>query len=229
MVAKRPEDRVQTMDEVVRTLEAMFAEKPAVKTAEIAPPSRRNRNVLIGAAAAGFLFVMLGVWVIVKDKFGNEIGRMQIPDGGKAEVANDGSATPQKASVPASATSGMASTGIPAATSVGASPFDSLRRENIDPYELEIAGGGKSANAPPQLVGIFGDSRLAMGDKILGMAMFPDDKTIATLASTNYQSYLSLWDRDSGRRITRGCFPITGRASRSVATVPSWPVLGSRL
>ena len=113
------EDRVQTMDEVVRTLEAMFAEKPATKTSESTPPARRNRNVLIGQAAAGFLFVMLGVWVIVKDKFGNEVGRMQVPDGGKAEVANDGSATPQKENVIAPAIDPRANaTGSP----VGAVP-----------------------------------------------------------------------------------------------------------
>jgi serine/threonine protein kinase/Leucine-rich repeat (LRR) protein len=105
MVAKTPEYRVQTMDEVVHTLEPMIAETPKTEIAASTPPSRRHRKLLVGAAAAGFLFAMLGIWVIVKDKWGRETGRIEIPDGGKMEVANDGSVTPHKVGVATPASS----------------------------------------------------------------------------------------------------------------------------
>jgi formylglycine-generating enzyme required for sulfatase activity/tRNA A-37 threonylcarbamoyl transferase component Bud32 len=47
------------------------------------PP--RNRW-LVAAAAGGALALLLGIWVIVRDKDGNEVGRMRVPEGGKVEV-----------------------------------------------------------------------------------------------------------------------------------------------
>ncbi len=46
------------------------------------PPSRK----LLAAGAAGFLFVCWAVWVIVRDKDGNEVGRMKVPGSGSAIV-----------------------------------------------------------------------------------------------------------------------------------------------
>ncbi len=45
---------------------------------------------LIAAGAAGSLLVLLlGIWVIVHDKEGKEVGRVELPTGGKVEMAND--------------------------------------------------------------------------------------------------------------------------------------------
>jgi serine/threonine protein kinase/formylglycine-generating enzyme required for sulfatase activity len=42
--------------------------------------------VMIAGGAAGFLFLALGIWLIVRGKDGDEIARVKIPDGGSATV-----------------------------------------------------------------------------------------------------------------------------------------------
>jgi formylglycine-generating enzyme required for sulfatase activity/serine/threonine protein kinase len=42
--------------------------------------------VLIAAGGAAFLFLALGIWLIVRNKDGDEIARVQVPDGGTATV-----------------------------------------------------------------------------------------------------------------------------------------------
>jgi formylglycine-generating enzyme required for sulfatase activity len=50
----------------------------------------RRRRVLIAlAAAAAAIPLLLGVWVIVRDKPGNEVGRFKVPDGGSASIVDD--------------------------------------------------------------------------------------------------------------------------------------------
>ena len=57
---------------------------------------------LIAAGAAGALLLMLlGVWVIIRDKDGNEVARVKVPDGGTVTVQNN---TPAKAATPPTAT-----------------------------------------------------------------------------------------------------------------------------
>lgn len=56
------------------------------KSSEGKQPPWKNTNVLIGAGAAGFLFLLLGVWVIIRDKVGNEVAKVKVPDGGSVKV-----------------------------------------------------------------------------------------------------------------------------------------------
>jgi serine/threonine protein kinase/formylglycine-generating enzyme required for sulfatase activity len=67
---------------------------------EVRPGNRRNRKaagggkkpplVLIAAGGAGALLVLvLAVWIIVRDKDGKEIGRVEVPPGSKMEIATD--------------------------------------------------------------------------------------------------------------------------------------------
>ncbi len=42
--------------------------------------------VIVAGGAAGFLFLMLGIWLIVRDRGGKEVARVKIPDGGTATV-----------------------------------------------------------------------------------------------------------------------------------------------
>ncbi|MBS0211489.1 MAG: protein kinase [Planctomycetes bacterium] len=49
----------------------------------------KNRGLLIGAGAAGFLCLALGVWFIFKDKSGKEVARVELPAGGSVEVKTD--------------------------------------------------------------------------------------------------------------------------------------------
>ena len=45
------------------------------------PPWWQDWRVLAAAGAAGFLLLLLGVWVIIRDKDGQEIARIQVPEG----------------------------------------------------------------------------------------------------------------------------------------------------
>jgi serine/threonine protein kinase/Leucine-rich repeat (LRR) protein len=123
MVAKKIEDRYQSMTEVVTALEqcssgqSTFVSGPPSRTVNLdnsaltflkdipaqttfqakatkkpAKPaadeggSKNKKPLLIGAAAAGFLAVLLGVIVIIKNQKGEEIGRIELPPGQTAEV-----------------------------------------------------------------------------------------------------------------------------------------------
>lgn len=93
------------------------------------------------------------------------------------------------------------------------SPFDALRREDIDPNELAVAGGGDPDKAPKELVGIFGDSRwlTGVGDKPWHVAYSPDGKTIASSGSVD----TILWDVQTGwpRLRLAGDTRLTGAAA----------------
>ena len=72
---------------------------------------------LIAAGAAGFLLLLLGVWVIFRDKDGNEVARVAVPEGGTATVqtAGPGSAVgvPPSGGIKNPAISGPAKAGTP--------------------------------------------------------------------------------------------------------------------
>ena len=56
------------------------------------PPWWQDRKKQVAAGAGGLLLVLLGVWVIVRDKGGREVARVAVPEGGSAtvETATDG-------------------------------------------------------------------------------------------------------------------------------------------
>ncbi len=113
MVAKQPQDR-PSMAQLVTELEALeqgeptrsftldpividhnaAGRRPVADSAITAKPNaagNRGKKPFvkwIAAAAAGFVFIALGVWVIIRDKDNNEIGRMQVPEGGSALVTD---------------------------------------------------------------------------------------------------------------------------------------------
>ena len=48
-------------------------------------PPWKNPLVLGGAGAAGLLLVLLGVWVIVRDKDGKEVAKVEVPEGARSK------------------------------------------------------------------------------------------------------------------------------------------------
>jgi formylglycine-generating enzyme required for sulfatase activity/serine/threonine protein kinase len=63
--------------------------KPSPAAAKPMAGGKRGKKppvTLIAAGAAGFLFLLLGVWVIIRDKDGQEVARVKVPEGGTATV-----------------------------------------------------------------------------------------------------------------------------------------------
>jgi serine/threonine protein kinase len=64
------------------------------------PPRKRGPGLLIAAAAGGCL-LCLGIWLVVRDKAGNETARMQVPEGGNVELQQATAAPAPTSVIPA--------------------------------------------------------------------------------------------------------------------------------
>ncbi len=93
--------------------------------------------------------------------------------------------------------------GLKETTQPAASPFDQLRREDIDPYELAVAGMGDPPKAPPELVAIYGNSRLAHWSKPRQMEFDATGEIVVSRGSCT-----RVWERETGRQLA--CWPSSG-------------------
>ena len=82
--------------------------------------------------------------------------------------------------------------------------FDTLKRADIPPYELAIAGNGDPVQAPKELVAIFGDSRLKHWAGVSSVAFTPDGKTMVSTGSDNA---VRIWDTETGKQRLLLAFP----------------------
>jgi WD40 repeat protein/serine/threonine protein kinase len=80
----------------------------------------------------------------------------------------------------------------------GLCPADALRRDQIPPYELKVAGKGNPQHAPPELVAILGNSRMQHWNIVTAVAFSPDRKTLAT---GSCDRTAKIWDIASGDQL----------------------------
>ncbi len=169
MVAKKIEDRYQTMSEVIADLECcqggLSSSTATVKTSgssgteesemtvalgsrrmqaipaveayeepERKGPPHKNIKLLAGAGAAGFLLLLLGVIVIFRNQKGQEVGRMELPDGTSVEVQTSAKVDPAKVVAgqpnqppPPSPAMALSVPAIDAAPPLAKAPFDAAQ------------------------------------------------------------------------------------------------------
>lgn len=72
----------------------------APKKTAAAPPRRKSNGLLTAAAGAGAILVALGLWLIVRDKEGNEQARVLVADGGSIALEPDAKPRPTASTVP---------------------------------------------------------------------------------------------------------------------------------
>lgn len=75
-------------------------------------------------------------------------------------------------------------------------PVDALKREDIDPAQLQIAGRGDSRQAPEELVAVFGEGRLVAWQAATAISFSPRGDLIATGGGN---AAITLWETGTGR------------------------------
>ncbi len=78
------------------------------------------------------------------------------------------------------------------------SPADKLDRSQIPEHELLAAGGGNVRQAPPELMWVFGDSRLKHDSRAQSVAFSPTNSLVAVGTE---RGTIDLWDSQNGKLI----------------------------
>lgn len=180
MVAKTPADRYGTMSEVIADLEPFCGWLPhsssattksgiGVATAPVARPAAarsrwRDWRILTATGAGGVLLVLLGIWLIVRDKEGNEVARVRVPEGGSVIQEPDRPAAQPPATTAESGPAAVKAAPLPpwnlpsGAPPPAVAPFDAAQAKKHQaawaeflgvPVEFENSIGMKFMLVPP--------------------------------------------------------------------------------
>jgi serine/threonine protein kinase/WD40 repeat protein len=185
--AKRPASAREVESRLAVDEAARFGPPPATKRAA----SSTKRRLLV---AAGLLFLLGGgallqqIIIRIYDKDGKQVGQATVPEHGSFSATSAKPPPKEPDTRPAGPEIGA---GRPATA------FDALRREDIPPYELKVAGGGDPKQAPPELAAVFGDSRFWHPGGIGCLAFTPDGKTIIS-GGAGPQGSVRFWDPETG-------------------------------
>ncbi|MFN0017291.1 MAG: protein kinase domain-containing protein [Pirellulaceae bacterium] len=205
--ASTPQSRPSFQDGQEPTLPTLKAVSPKVITPAPRPlPARLGKTAYIPAYIAAAIALLLlagggiyyGITILIKNKEGKVIGKLELEEGTKAEIQQDG-----KTIATVNPPDTDPSSKLPAAGKSGTSPvapnsiFDALRREDIPAYELAVAGDGNPAKAPAEIVAILGDSRMRHSHTVNAVAFLGEDK----LASASHDGTVKVWNTTSGEQL----------------------------
>jgi WD40 repeat protein/serine/threonine protein kinase len=187
LLAKKPEERPRTAQEVAEELETLAEDhttvlaspakiasgvrgRPVVRavrgTADPKPSANRARVALTVAAGLVLLICLAGGWFLFRGT----------PTSSSERAETKTVAQPRQVE----------------------GPLARLQRKDIPPYELAVAGGGDGGKAPRELVAILGDSRLMHWSGVSAVAFSPDGRQ---LVSADNGGTVKVWDAATGKEI----------------------------
>jgi WD40 repeat protein len=185
--AKDPAQRFQTAAEVAELLGRHLAHlqqpslAPPPATVQFPAPVRARRRPVLAATAAVLVAVgALTTYLAL---------RPTRPGGSKEEE-------PAKPFAPRCPLTAEELARLP-------SPLDDHKREDIPRSLLALAGGGDSAQAPPELVAVLGDLRLRHEGLVVAACFCDKDRTLLTVGQDNRARF---WDVGTGN--LRRQFPV---------------------
>jgi len=154
LLAKQAGERPASARQVSELLRIAATAKPVKPCRSSRPPSSRRYVI---AAAAGFLVLLTAVWIIIRDKDGNELARIKTPDGSTVTTQNDPVPKPVMGKTPVPMPAAVATSSIPQPnlTSTPANTTPSTKPAEIGEVAIDLPPWTLAKDAPPPAVAPF--------------------------------------------------------------------------
>jgi len=115
------------------------------------PPRRpwwQEWRTAVAAGAGGLLLVLLGVWVIVRDKAGREVARVKVPDAGSATIVEDENVVAERKATIGKPSAVVASKPTGPAPPLAIAPFDAKKaKEHQTAWAKHLGMPGELTNS----------------------------------------------------------------------------------